>query len=187
MTSTMLAGLPVRQIAYVVADLREAARHHNALFGTGPFFLAEGVSLAGHLYRGVESDIDFHVAFAQFGDLQLELIQLNDDRPSIFRELAPADGAKARLHHVCLHPFDLDNAVKTFEALGSPIVFDYILPGGTRAVMMDSVERLGHFVELYEPTEEIALLYDSVRDCAGDLSPFFRPLASIWEREDRDD
>jgi hypothetical protein len=34
---------PVRQIAFFVADVVAAARRHSAIFGSGPFYVAEHI------------------------------------------------------------------------------------------------------------------------------------------------
>ena len=38
--------LPVRQIAYFVADIEQAALAHHAAFGSGPYYLGRHVPLA---------------------------------------------------------------------------------------------------------------------------------------------
>lgn len=183
MTFPALEALAIKQIAFVVPNLREAAQRHSACFGSGPYFIAEGVNLAGHIYRGTISELDMDVAFTQFGDLQLELIQLNDNRPSIFREIVTPGHSRPLLHHICAHPADLDEGIEGFRRAGADLVFDYTLPGGTRAVMMDTSRQLGHFVELYQRTDEIAFIYDGVRKAAGSFAPdsLFRPLVELFQ------
>ena len=51
-------ALPIRQIAYFVPDVRVAAARHAALFGSGPYFVAEHIPLRKALYRGREGRLD---------------------------------------------------------------------------------------------------------------------------------
>jgi len=84
---------PIRQIAYVVPDLRAAARRHAGLFGSGPYFIAEGYTDIPHIYRGEERLMSIDSALGQWGEVQIELIQPTDDRPSVWREGASSAAA----------------------------------------------------------------------------------------------
>ena len=173
---------PIRQIAYVVPDLRAAARRHAGLFGSGPYFIAEGYTDIPHIYRGEERLMSIDSALGQWGGVQIELIQPTDARPSIWREGAAASGAGPKCHHVCFHPESLDEAIAGYEARGYPVAFDFTLPGGTRAVLMDTLAELGHFVEFYERTREIDHLYGYIeRAAAGfDGRNLIRPIGDIF-------
>jgi len=173
---------PIRQIAYVVPDLRAAARRHAGLFGSGPYFIAEGYTDIPHIYRGEERLMSIDSALGQWGDVQIELIQPTDDRPNVWREGASATGAGPKCHHVCFHPDSLDEAIASYEARGYPVAFDFTLPGGTRTVLMDTLAELGHFVEFYERTPEIAHLYDFIETAAAgfDGNNLLRPISDIF-------
>jgi hypothetical protein len=172
----------IRQIAYVVPDIREAARRHSALFGSGPYFLAEGYTGIPHVYRGEPWAMSINSALGQWGDVQIELIQPTDDVPSIFREGQSADAVGPKCHHVCFHPDRLSDAIASFTAQGYPVAFDFTLPGGTRTVLMDTLAELGHFVEFYERTAEIAHLYDFIEAAAAsfDGTNLIRPIGDIF-------
>lgn len=172
---------PIRQIAFVVPDLDEAIARHARLFASGPYFVQRGVTMAGHRYRGMPWQLDMSVGFGQFGDVQIELIQLHDDRPSIFREALPVGARAARMHHICLHPASIDESIAGFAAAGCGIVLEHALSGGTRIVMIDTVADIGHFVELYQRTDEVAMLYDGVRNAAAgfDGHDLIRPMTDI--------
>ncbi len=145
MAATGSFSRPIRQIAYVVPDIRAAARRHSALFGSGPYFIAEGYSDIPHIYRGEARTMSIDSALGQWGAVQIELIQPTDDRPSVFREGASADSAGPKCHHVCFHPDSLDEAIAGYEARGYPVAFDFTLPGGTRTVLMDTLGRAWSF------------------------------------------
>ncbi|MGH6737450.1 MAG: VOC family protein [Bradyrhizobium sp.] len=172
----------IKQIAYVVPDIRKAARRHSALFGSGPYFIAEGYSGIPHVYRGKPWAMSIDSALGQWGDVQIELIQPTDQAPSIFREGQSADSAGPKCHHVCFHPDSLDEAIANVEAKGYPVAFDFTLPGWTRTVLMDTLVDLGHFVEFYERTAEIAHLYGFIEraGAAFDGTNLIRPIGEIF-------
>jgi hypothetical protein len=172
----------IRQIAYVVPDIRAAARRHAALFGSGPYFIAEGYTGIEHIYRGEQATMSIDSALGQWGDVQIELIQPTDDRPSIFREGAPAGSAGPKCHHICFHPDSLDAAIAAYAAEGYPVAFDFTLPGGTRTVLVDTLADLGHFVEFYARTPEIAHLYGFIEAAAAsfDGTELIRPIGDIF-------
>jgi hypothetical protein len=142
------------------------------------------MELPGHYYRGRSCSMDVDVALGQWGDIQLELVQMNDERPSIWREVPVPAAGTFRHHHLCLHPPDLPATIAAFEAAGYPLIFEFQFIGGTRAAMVDTLRTLGHFIELFEPTPELRFVYDAVRNAARDFdgSRLIRPLADILAR-----
>jgi hypothetical protein len=181
-TTTGSFSRPIRQIAYVVPDLRAAARRHAGLFGSGPYYIAEGYTDIPHIYRGEQRAMSIDSALGQWGDVQIELIQPTDERPSIFREGATAAGSSAKCHHLCFHPDNLDEAIAGYEVRGYPVAFDFTLPGGTRTVLMDTLAELGHFVEFYERSAEIEHLYTFIEKAAAsfDGRELIRPIQDIF-------
>jgi hypothetical protein len=159
-----LAGFPVRQIAYFVADVRIAATRHAELFGSGPFFVADHIPLRRAVHRGVEGVLDHSSAYGQWGSLMVEFVQQNDPGASVFRELLP--GGREGLHHVALIVDDLDAARRRFEDQGMPVALHAEMMDGFTFLMMDAVERYGHFVELYEAVPTLTGFYEMIRDAA---------------------
>lgn len=82
---------PVMQLGFVVPDLEPAASHWATL-GVGPFFLLEHIEFAEVQYLGRSTRIDMSVAVAQWGEVQVELIQQHDAVPSIYTDFR---GSKA--------------------------------------------------------------------------------------------
>jgi hypothetical protein len=87
------AGLPgvVRQLGYVVRDLDRTVADWLKL-GVGPWFVLRG-QLQSVLYRGRPCTVAVSLAFANSGDLQIEVIQQEDDTPSIFTEFLASGNA----------------------------------------------------------------------------------------------
>lgn len=157
-----LGALPIRQVAYFVADVREAALRHSRLFGSGPFFVADNILLKRCLHRGREAAFDHSSAYGQWGEVMVELVQQNNPGPSALRDLYP-DGPTGGLHHVALFVDDLAAAIAGFEAAGYETALHAELPTGFAFAMMDTVALNGHMVELYEPTPDLTGFYDYVR------------------------
>src|ERR1700741_1572352 len=84
--SPRAAALPgsIRQIGYVVRDLEEAMGSWISL-GVGPWYVMRGLPLHA-LYRGQPCTATVSLALSNSGDLQIELIQQDDETPSIYAE-----------------------------------------------------------------------------------------------------
>lgn len=163
-------GLPVRQIAYFVTDVREAALAHHELFGSGPYFVADNIPLIRAIHRGTARELDHSSAYGQWGEVMIEFCQQNNPGPSAFHDLYAEGSGQTGLHHVALFVDDLDAAVARFAAEGHEVALDAAMTDGFRYVFMDTLSRYGHMLELYEPTEILRGFYASVRESAGDFS-----------------
>ena len=75
---------PVMQLGFVVPDLDRAMEHWTGNVGVGPFYVMSHIKFAEALYRGQPTDADISVAVAQWGEVQVELIQQFNDSPSIY-------------------------------------------------------------------------------------------------------
>lgn len=159
---------PVRQIAYFVPDIRAAALAHSALFGSGPYFIADHIPLHTSYHRGQKAELDHSSAYGQWGELMIEFVQQNNDGPSVFRDMYPDGGSG--MHHVALIVDNLAESIKTYEAAGFATgLYAEAMPGVGFA-MMDCVATLGHFVELYEPSPILLGVYEKVRSAARDFN-----------------
>jgi catechol 2,3-dioxygenase-like lactoylglutathione lyase family enzyme len=88
---------PIRQCAYLVRDL-EAAVEWWAALGVGPFLSMHRAKMQGYRLRGEPVEPVLTLAFANSGDLQIELIATHDDVPSVFTEALAAGREGA--HHL---------------------------------------------------------------------------------------
>ena len=176
----MLLGQPIRQIAYYVPDVREAAERHSKLFGSGPFFVVDSMVLSRSKHRGVERPLDHSAAIGQWGDLMIEFDQQNDEDPSIFHDLYPAGSGRYGIHHVAMIVDDLDAAVADCVKSGFEIAFDAEL-NGLPFVMADAISTYGHFIELYPGLPVILGIYEKVRKAAEgfDGSNLFRSFETV--------
>ena len=165
-----MQGLPIRQIAYFVPDIRAAAMDHARAFGSGPYFIAEHIALARSLHRGEERPLDHSSAYGQWGEVMIEFCQQNNPGPSAFHDLYPEGSGRSGIHHVALFVDDLEASIAAFASEGSSVALDATMMDGFRYVFIDAVERCGHMLELYEPLPALTGFYDLVRSSAGDVS-----------------
>lgn len=82
---------PLRQIGHVVRDVDATMRYWSHVLGIGPFYVLREIPVADFYYRGQPSEAPvLTLAFAQSGDVQIELIQQHNDAPSAYREFMSA-------------------------------------------------------------------------------------------------
>jgi hypothetical protein len=159
----MLVHAPVVQIAYIVPDVRAAAQDWADRLGAGPFFVFDHFELTA-THAGQPAVLDHSPAFGQWGDVQVELIQLHAMEPAPFREAF--GGGKFGLHHMTWLPADLDAEGARLAALGWPCVLDMTGHTGTRALFFDARPELGHLIELYVGTPQLRRHYAAVAKAA---------------------
>ena len=151
-------GPPV-QIAYAVSDIFRGVDKWIKDFGAGPFFIAEHIPIKNVIYRGHPSELDITVAYGQWGEIMIELVQDNGEGPSIIRDLYPPQ--KSGLHHLAYFVNDMDLVSAKLVEEG------YVLAmsgqaGENRFQFFDAISEMGHFLEIYEPIESLKSLYERV-------------------------
>ena len=152
------------QIAYHVPDPERAAREFSIKFGWGPFFLLEHIPLSQCLYRGAPASFDHSSAYGQAGELMIELITQHDDSPSVLRDLFAGD--QVGVHHIAQFVPELEVALERSRAAGSAVALDARTTTGTRFAMIDESRDLGHMIELYESSADLARFYRFVKRAA---------------------
>lgn len=94
---------PTRQLGYVVRNLDRAIAWWLGTAQVGPWFRLDRSVLPQVLYHGGDHRIlEVSAAFANSGDLQIELIQQHCATPSVYR--GAASGSARRLHHISSWP-----------------------------------------------------------------------------------
>lgn len=137
----------VMQIAWLVPDLASAAEAWSRITGIGPFVHAPHVQVDDLAHRGRAVAIDFSVAIAQAGDVQIELVQQHCDRPSAYRDLLGE--AKRGLHHVGIYSKNYDADLARYQANGVEIAVSGSM-SGSRFSYLDTSAEIGCMVELIE-------------------------------------
>ena len=157
---------PIRQVAYFVADVREAARRHHALFGSGPYFVADHIPLRRAMHRGVERPLDHSSAYGQWGEVMIEFVQQNNAGPSPFHDMFPEGSGREGLHHVALFADDVAAELSRFEREGHATAAVAEMNDGFTFAFVDCVATLGHMIELYAPAPQLTGFYAKVREAA---------------------
>jgi len=169
--SLQAASLPVLQNArivqnaYVVNDLEEACRRWHGVYGVGPFIGSRRFVLEMD-YRGRRVDVEMAGAFAQSGDVVLELLQQLNDVPSPFRQLFPQ--GREGFHHVAAFCDDYAETRARAQAAGFEIAGELDYAPGCRICYIDTSAVLGHMVELYTDHPAVRDLYAAVRAASQD-------------------
>ncbi|WP_449474097.1 VOC family protein [Sphingobium chungangianum] len=164
MFTKMFMRYPIRQVAFYVPDVREAARQHAEAFGSGPYFVMEHIPMSLARYRGKPGVFDHSSAYGQWGDVMIEMVQVHSSEPSVFSDLFPNGGTG--FHHIALIVDDLPAIMKEFEAAGFPEGFYGEVQPGSGFAMMDATKQFGHFVELYEPSIPLLSVYHRVKSAS---------------------
>jgi methylmalonyl-CoA/ethylmalonyl-CoA epimerase len=136
----------VMQIAFVPSDFDAALRHWTKTMGVGPFFSLEHICLPNCRYEGQPADIDFSIAIAYWGDLQVELVRQHNDAPSIYKRWR--DEGREGLHHVCIVVDDMAHARAVCAAAGARVTQEGDVAGGGEVIYVDSGGGPGGLVEL---------------------------------------
>ncbi len=156
-----LIRYPIVQYAYVVNDLDEGIRHWVETLGAGPFFVSRRHHGREHTYRGKADGAVFSYAFGQAGPAQIQLIQVEDDGPSIYRDMF-APGEEGFHHIACLVPAaDMADEVARFVEAGFEVAST--LQSYVPVAYLDCRSALGFFVELHGLNDDVEELFTQIR------------------------
>ena len=136
------------QTAYVVEDIHRAMDHWVTKLKVGPWFLLEHFSGLDPLYRGQPSRADIALAMSFSGHMNIELLQPNNDAPSVYREHIERRGFG--FHHWGVATWHFDREVARFQASGHDLAFFARVPSGGRVAYMDTTRELPGFVKFIE-------------------------------------
>lgn len=116
--------------------------------GIGPFLLVSHVVLAEYDYRGKPGrGLDFSVALAQSGGLQIELVQQHCDSPSAYRDTIGR--GQTGFHHLAVYTPDYDEACRHYADQGFASAVQGVF-GEMRFSYVDTSAAIGCMVELVE-------------------------------------
>jgi catechol 2,3-dioxygenase-like lactoylglutathione lyase family enzyme len=157
----------MRQLGYVVRDMRAALRYWTETMQVGPFFLIDVAPVLEFTYMGRPSDARISIALAQSGPMQVELIQPLDDRPSMYRDFL---GARHEgLHHLAYWSRDFDIDMDRYRAAGF-VVGQSGQTGGPdgRFVYFTAEQHPGTVVELSEISGPKGEFFERIAAAAAD-------------------
>ena len=135
------------QTAFVVEDLEAAIEQFTERFNVGPWAVFRDAEPVGTTYRGDKAEAILHLAFGHSGNMTYELVQLADDKPSVYRDLFEDSGYG--FHHFGYGTTTLDEDVAAMVAQGYEVVSTLDTPE-IRLAMFDTREVLPGMTELIE-------------------------------------
>lgn len=167
----------IMQMAYVVADIREAMQHWITHLRVGPWFLLEHFTGEHPVYRGRESRADVAIAMSFAGHMNIELIQPNDAHPSVYRELIDTRGYG--FHHWGVASADIDGDIERYARVGMEVAFRAGVPTGGDVAYLDTHGAMPGFVELISTNPAMERVFSRFYGAAlsWDGSDAIRPFA----------
>jgi methylmalonyl-CoA/ethylmalonyl-CoA epimerase len=147
MQHTPLFG-PVIQMGFVVPDLDRAMEHWTGTVGVGPFYVLSHIRFAEALYRGRPTNADISVGIAQWGEIQVELIQQYNDAPSIYRDFPYRE--RGGLQHVGVMTTSVADDLARLRPLGVEAVQSGSTANGIRFAYVSTDHYPGAMIELIE-------------------------------------
>lgn len=157
-------GKHVMQIAMIVDDIEMACANWTRTTGIGPFLIVPHIILEEFDYRGqASSGLEFTVAIAQSGGVQIELVQQHSDGPSAYRDTI-AKG-ESGFHHLAIYTDDYDGVYASYVDQGFVAAVDGSL-GGFRFSYIDTSSAIGCMIELIEANPVHADFFERVAAAA---------------------
>lgn len=154
---------PAKQVAYMVEDIDAAMARWRDEYGVGPFLVTRNaLPLSNAYYRGEKAEpARVNIAFAYVGDMQLELIELIGDTPSLYKEAV--DRGQTSVHHyaVCVEDF--------------PKAYNWALDNGFDAAVDSGVDGLARMSYMENP--ETGMILEVIQ-----WNPLTRPYFEGLER-----
>ncbi|HEY2677617.1 MAG TPA: VOC family protein [Steroidobacteraceae bacterium] len=136
------------QMCYVVPDIRAAMSMWVEKLKVGPWFLLDHFTGVDPKFRGRDSTADSALAMSFAGHMNIELIQPNNDAPSVYREWIDRRGYG--FHHWGRATNNFDRDVAHYQAAGHDLAFICSVPSGGRVAYMDTTSVMPGYVELIE-------------------------------------
>ena len=107
---------PMMQMAFVVDDFDEPIDFWTKKMNIGPFFKLEHLDVKDVYYMNKPTNLDFSVAIAYTGSMQIELVNQHCDTPSIYNEYV--NNKKNNVHHFCTFTPNIKEDLKILEKNG---------------------------------------------------------------------
>jgi hypothetical protein len=154
------------QMAYVVEDLDAAINYWIRDLKVGPWFRLNGFDGGPDaIYRGSKSTTSVDLAMSFAGHMQIELIQPNDDEPSVYKETIDAKGYG--FHHFGVASDDIEADRAELEAKGYELAFKAAVRSGY-VTYMDGGPGQPGFLELCMATPAFEEGFDRMYRAAAD-------------------
>lgn len=151
----------IRQLGYVVPDIKAAMDHWSRVMGVGPFFYNPRVPITGYRYGGTPFEVENSVALANSGPVQVELIQPRNEAPSMYRDFIRA--GHMGLQHVAYWTRDFDRDLARMCDQGFRVQMEGCVGANGRFVYFDREAHPGTVIELSEVLGPKGRMFDMIR------------------------
>ena len=130
----------IRQVAYIVKDIDVAMKEWQVKRGVKGFVVARDAQpLSNASYRGKKKhSVIIDLAFGYLDDLQVELIELKDDTPSMYKEAL--DRNQVDLQHYAVVVEDFDGAYQFARDKGFETIVDSGVKGIARMSYIEATD-----------------------------------------------
>ncbi|GAB5453443.1 MAG: VOC family protein [Halioglobus sp.] len=161
---------PAEQVAYIVRDIDAAIQFWQETFDVGPFLVARNeLPLSNAYYRGQKAEkARVNIAFAYVGDMQLELIELIGDTPSLYKEAL--DREHSGVHHYAVFVDDFPRAYNWALDNGFDAVVDAGVDGLARMSYIENPDT-GLILEVIEYNGLTRPYFDVIERRVSDVAP----------------
>jgi len=157
---------PIRQLGYVVDDIEAAMAHWHNVMGVGPWYYNPKVPIVNYRYHGQGYAPHNSVALANSGPIQVELIQIRNDVPSMYRDFMQA--GHRGLQHVAFWTEDYDADLARMQAQGFTVKMSGEVGVNGRFAYFDREYHPGTVIELSEVLGPKGRMFDLIRAASID-------------------
>jgi catechol 2,3-dioxygenase-like lactoylglutathione lyase family enzyme len=175
MSTEILPG-PIRQNGYVVRDLDAAIAEWLAL-GIGPWITLGPIDQQ-MVFRGEPTEVTLTLAFANSGDLQIELIQQTGDAPTAYQEFL--DSGREGVHHLAWWVDDIDAVEATVREAGYEILLQGDGGGAARFFYADAPLAAAPCLEVMELNHTTRWMGGHVKQAADDWDGTTDPIRPLF-------
>jgi hypothetical protein len=175
MSTDLLPG-PIRQNGYVVHDLDAAIAEWLAL-GIGPW-ITLGPLDQHMVFRGEPTEVTLTLAFANSGDLQVELIQQTGDAPTAYKEFL--DSGREGFHHLAWWVDNIDGVEAAVREAGWDVVLQGDGGGAARFFYADAPAVAATCLEVMELNDMTRGLADHVKQAADTWDGTTDPIRKLF-------
>lgn len=156
----------IRQLGYVVDDIEAGMKYWTDVMGVGPWYYNYQVPIKNYQFCGINYEIHNSVALANSGNVQVELIQTRDEKPSMYKDFKAAVGTG--LQHVAFWTEDFDAALQKMLSMNYTVKMGGEVGAHGRFVYFDREYHPGTVIELSEVLGAKGELFRMIREAAVD-------------------
>lgn len=156
----------IRQLGYVVNDIEDAMDYWSRTLGVGPWYYNPKVPITNYQYDGRQYEPHNSVALANSGFVQVELIQVRNDVPSMYRDFLQA--GHTGLQHVAYWTESYDADLERLLKQGFKPKMSGQVGDRGRFIYFDTEYHPGTVIELSEVAGPKGKLFDLIRNSSVD-------------------